>query len=123
MLLMALVAMAGYWLVQGGATGRLVELRDAQRQTVTFQIDINRAQWPELTLLPDIGETLARRIVDSREKEGPFRSHDDLRRVRGIGAKTMEKLRPFLAPVGESVERNGTDATDGTDRTDGTETE
>jgi competence protein ComEA len=95
----ALLGMAVYWLAQGGLSGHLVEVRDAKRQTASFNIDINRAAWPEFTLLPDIGETLARRIVESREKDGPFRSHDDLGRVRGIGSKTLEKLRPYLAPI------------------------
>ena len=96
----ALIAMAALWLIQGGLKGSLVEWRDAKRQTATLQININRATWPELTLLPEIGETLARRIVESRERDGPFRSHDDLGRVRGIGPKTLERLRPYLGPIG-----------------------
>lgn len=98
--LAAMLSMAGYWLAQGGLSGSLIELRDAKRQTAAFKIDINSAAWPEFSLLPEIGETLARRIVESREKDGPFHSHEDLRRVRGIGPKTLEKLRPYLVPIG-----------------------
>jgi competence protein ComEA len=65
-------------------------------KTATFQVDINRADWPELVQLPNVGETIAKRIVESREKDGPFRDHNDLRRVRGIGPKTLENLRPYL---------------------------
>lgn len=52
-------------------------------------------------MLPGLGETLAKRIVASRESEGPFRDHDDLRRVRGIGPRTLERIRPYLLPIPE----------------------
>ncbi|MFL5341116.1 MAG: ComEA family DNA-binding protein [Gemmataceae bacterium] len=58
-------------------------------------IDVNRAGVEELQRLPGVGPTLAARIVAQREK-APFRSAEDLRRVSGIGAKTLEKLRPFV---------------------------
>ena len=91
--------MAAWWVSQGGFSGRLVEVQEAAPQSARFQVDINTAGWPELTQLPDLGETLARRIVQSREQDGPFRDLDDLRRVRGIGPKTMDSLRPYLRPM------------------------
>jgi competence ComEA-like helix-hairpin-helix protein len=63
---------------------------------VDFQISINDADWPEFTLLPGIGETLAQRIVEYRRDQGAFESVDDLQRVKGIGPKTMRRIRPFL---------------------------
>ena len=99
--LLLLAALAGYWIAQGGLRGRLLEVDRAPRQHAQFQVDINAADWPELTQLPDIGETLARRIVESRDQGGPFLTHDDLRRVKGIGPKTLEKLRPHLLPLPE----------------------
>lgn len=65
-------------------------------ESYVYQIDINQATWSEWAQLPGIGETLARRIVAERESDGPFKSIDDLRRVKGIGAKTLEKMRPHL---------------------------
>ena len=62
-------------------------------------MDINKADWPELAELPEVGETLARRIVDSRAQDGEFRDHDDLKRVRGIGPATLEQMRPYLMPM------------------------
>jgi competence ComEA-like helix-hairpin-helix protein len=53
--------------------------------------------------LPDVGETTARRIVDYRKRNGPFQSLDDLRQVRGIGPKTMERLRPYFLPIEPQV--------------------
>ena len=65
-------------------------------------MDINSADWPELLQLPGIGETLAHRIVESRQSRGPFADNDDLRRVRGIGPKTLEQIRPYLRPMPDS---------------------
>jgi competence protein ComEA len=58
-------------------------------------IDVNRASAAELRTLPGIGPTLAARIVEARGKQ-PFRSVDDLRKVKGIGVKTLARLRPYI---------------------------
>ena len=97
--LVALLAIGGYWLQQGGQQGRLIEIDRARPRRIEFRVDINRADWAELSQLPQIGETLAKRIVESREQDGPFRSWDDLQRVRGIGPRTLAGLRPYLAPI------------------------
>jgi competence protein ComEA len=99
---LALLAMAGWWLSQGGWNGQLVEFERLPQQTARFEVDINSAAWPELSQLPGIGEALARRIVESREREGPFADHQELRRVRGIGPRTLERLQPFLRPLPET---------------------
>ena len=59
------------------------------------RIDVNKASAEELQRLPGVGPVLAARIIAEREKKA-FDSAADLRRVSGIGAKTLEKLRPFL---------------------------
>lgn len=61
-----------------------------------YQIDMNTAPWQEWALLPGIGETTAKRVVEHRERAGGFARIEDLRRVRGIGPKTLERLRPYL---------------------------
>lgn len=60
-------------------------------------IDLNTADEATLDLLPGIGPALSRRIVEDRAELGPFRTLNDLDRVRGIGPKTIERLRPFVA--------------------------
>ncbi|MGE0609858.1 MAG: ComEA family DNA-binding protein [Pirellulales bacterium] len=100
-LLLSLVALSGYWLSRGGGRGGLVEFDQAPPQTARFEVDINSADWPELAQLPDLGETLARRIVESRENDGPFHELQDLRRVRGIGPKTLDRMRPYLRAMPE----------------------
>jgi competence protein ComEA len=97
--LLALVALLAAWWLKGGSRGELLEIDRAEPRPIQFVVDVNAADWPELSLLPDVGETLAKRIVESREREGPFRDHEDIQRVRGIGPKTLEKLRPYLLPM------------------------
>jgi competence protein ComEA len=99
LVLFALVGMGLYWFVQGGHRGELIEIDRAEPLTARYLVDINAAEWPELAELPEVGETLARRIVESRASAGPFGDHEDLLRVNGIGPRTLESLRPYLLPM------------------------
>ena len=58
------------------------------------RVDLNRADAGELDRLPGIGPVLAARIVEHRRRHGPFRSVDELRAVRGVGPRLLERLRP-----------------------------
>jgi competence protein ComEA len=99
LVLLGIVSLTGYWLTQTARHGRLLEIDELPRRAAAYQVDINSAEWPELAQLPGIGKTLAQRIVDSRATEGPFVDHRDLERVRGIGPKTLEQMRPYLLPM------------------------
>lgn len=59
-------------------------------------INIDTADLAELDLLPGIGPALGQRIIDHRNEHGPFPSIDALQQVRGIGPRTLEKLRPLV---------------------------
>ncbi|NQT38755.1 MAG: helix-hairpin-helix domain-containing protein [Planctomycetes bacterium] len=89
----------GWWLLQGGWEGRLVEIDRPAPEDISFQVDVNQAEWPELAQLPGIGETLARRIVEFRDQRGPFLDHQDIRNVKGIGPKKLEQIEPYLIPM------------------------
>ncbi len=59
-----------------------------------FPININTADAALLRLLPGIGPVYAKRIIAYRERNGLFSDVEQLKNIRGIGPKTMEKLRP-----------------------------
>lgn len=81
---------------------RKVELIDIDEVPLIerpFLVDVNEADWAELAQLPGVGETIAKRIVESRQAQGPFIDHSDLQRVPGIGPRTVETLRGYLVPM------------------------
>ena len=59
-------------------------------------VDVNTASIDKLIEVPGIGPATAKRIVEFRQKNGPFKRVDDLLKIRGIGEKSLEKLRPYL---------------------------
>jgi competence ComEA-like helix-hairpin-helix protein len=59
-------------------------------------LDLNRATAAQLELLPGIGPASAARIVAYRDQIGGFRSVEELDGVSGIGARTLERLRPLV---------------------------
>ena len=63
-------------------------------------ININTATKDELVALPGIGPAKAQAIVDYRKAHGPFKTVEELKDVKGIGAKRFEKLKPDLAVSG-----------------------
>jgi competence protein ComEA len=65
------------------------------------KVNVNTASVEQLAALPGIGETLAARIVEHRQKQGAFRSTSELVNVKGIGEKSFQKLQPYLT-VGEA---------------------
>ena len=60
-------------------------------------ININVASLAELDSLPGVGVATAQLIVDYRTERGPFKSIDDLGKVKGIGPAKLAKLRPLIA--------------------------
>lgn len=60
------------------------------------RVNINLATATELQRLPHVGPVLAGRIVAYREQHGPFKRVEDLRKVKGIGEKTLARIRPYL---------------------------
>lgn len=77
----------------GGATGRLPPARFE-----AYRVDLNAAPAGEIEALPGVGPRLAARIAAERAR-GPYESVDELRRVRGVGAATIERLRPHVRCV------------------------
>lgn len=66
------------------------------------RIDLDVAPPDEIERLPRVGPTLARRIVANRDSLGPFGSLSGLRRVKGMGPATMERLAPLVTFSGQT---------------------
>lgn len=68
------------------------------------RIDPDRAGLQELRRLPGVGPGIARRIVEDRERNGPFGSLLGLDRVPGVGDRLLERLAPHLAFSGRPAD-------------------
>ena len=95
LLLAALLMVGGYWLV-GKLCHGWIDWDKVEHRQIEFLVRVNEASWIELAELPDIGETLAKRIVEYREEHGPFHDANELLKVTGIGPKKLAGIRPHL---------------------------
>lgn len=77
-------------------TSSLSLLEEKQNTFQSIKYDLNQASMEELEKIPGIGPALAKRILDWRKAHGPFEKPEDLLQVKGIGAKTLEKIQPFI---------------------------
>ena len=62
----------------------------------TDPLNINTATAPELEMLPGIGPSLAQKIVDYRDRNGPFQKTEHLTRVSGIGPAKFEQIQDLI---------------------------
>jgi competence protein ComEA len=80
--------------------GPAVAVAAPAKSAPTAKINLNSATADQLTTVPGVGKTLADRIVAHRQKEGPFRSVQDLLNVKGVGEKNLAKIQGYFV-VGE----------------------
>lgn len=66
---------------------------------IPTNVDINAADKALLTALPGIGPVTADAILAYRQDNGNFKSIEDLTKVKGIGDKTLAKLKPYLQEI------------------------
>jgi competence protein ComEA len=59
-------------------------------------VSINRASREELERLPGVGPVLAARIIEHRERRGPFRKVEHLLIVRGMSDRRFRELRALI---------------------------
>jgi competence protein ComEA len=64
-------------------------------------VNLNTASVSDLQELPGIGAKVAARIVDYRQKKGPFKKVEELMNVQGVGEKSFLKLRSQLTVAGK----------------------
>ena len=81
----------------------------AQQDTkAAATVNINTASVTDLQKLPGIGAATATRIIEYRQKNGPFKKAEELMNVRGIGEKSFLKLKPLVSvapPRTEPIDR------------------
>jgi competence protein ComEA len=63
----------------------------------SIPLDLNRVSMEDLCLIPEIGESLAREIVDYRKKRKGFRSVEELKNVKGISEKKYQSFKTFFS--------------------------
>lgn len=80
-----------------GATGTMgTEMKGAAAAAATATVNLNTADEKALQKLPGIGKTKAKAIIEYREKNGPFKTVADLKKVKGVGDKTVKKLSALV---------------------------
>ncbi len=91
-LLVALVLIAQAWLVAQKAPA----VKSANASAPAALINLNTASAQQLDTLPGVGAKVAARIIEYRQKNGPFKKIEDLMNVRGIGEKNFLKIKDRL---------------------------
>lgn len=69
---------------------------DVAAVDVAYRIDVNTADAATLELLPGVGPSVARYMIEERQRGGPFESVRDLERVHQIGPVTAERIGPWV---------------------------
>ena len=72
----------------------------AAKPAPTGKVNINTASAQQLTALPGVGEKMAARIVEYRQKSGGFKSIQELMNVQGVGEKNFQKIQSYLTADG-----------------------
>lgn len=75
----------------------------AQSAKPLVVVNLNTATAAELEALPGIGAKTAARIIDYRQKKGPFKKIEEIMNVQGIGEKSFLKLKPQITVSGNSA--------------------
>ena len=79
--------------------------RSGAKPAVTGVVNINSASATNLEVLPGIGAKTAARIVEYRQKNGPFKKIEELMNVRGVGEKNFLKLKDQITVAAAKTDR------------------
>ncbi len=79
--------------------GKKKNISKTTKKAAVKNIDINSANKETLTQIPGIGPKTADSILKYRKANGKFKSVNDLTSVKGIGDKSLKKMKPFLKKI------------------------
>jgi competence protein ComEA len=105
-MLPSIVALLGVMAVHASAQAPAA----ASKAAPAALVNLNTATARDLEVLPGIGERTAARIIEYRQKNGPFKKIEDLMNVGGIGEKTFLRLKPQLTVASSKPDRPGDSA-------------
>lgn len=74
----------------------VMEMSAFSKMTLGLPIYLNKEDEVGLTALPGIGKSLARAIIEERQNRGGFKNLNELKEIKGIGEKLIEKMKPHL---------------------------
>ncbi|CDR50398.1 ComE operon protein 1 [Staphylococcus schweitzeri] len=67
------------------------------QSNTNVKVNLNTASASELMSVPGVGQTKANAIIEHRNQQGAFQDIEDLKKVKGFGSKTFEKLKSYFA--------------------------
>jgi competence protein ComEA len=94
--LVALVSLLAVQPKTASAQGKTTPSAAPAKTATAAVVNINTASASALEALPGVGAKTAARIVEYRQKNGPFKKIEELMNVRGVGEKNFLKLKPQL---------------------------
>jgi len=98
--LLVTVVLIGIWVgTLAVQSSGLATVETMAARNAVPKIDLNKADWTELSALPKIGESTARRIIQFRQEHGPFADLNALTNVKGIGQSTLKAIQPYVAQL------------------------
>jgi len=100
--ILSLVALAALLGSQVEAQTTRPKAVDQAAAKPTVQVNLNTATVADLQELPGVGAKVAARIVEYRQKQGPFKRIEELMNIQGIGEKSFLKLRPQITVGGKT---------------------
>jgi len=91
------ISIMAVWLSCAGVLTTMAQVTpQGTTMTQTTMLNVNTATIDQLMTIKGIGQVTAQNIIDYRTTNGNFQTVNDLDKVKGVGAKKIEMIRPFI---------------------------
>ena len=95
-ILMAAILGVAVSAAAASAQNKATTPKAAATATATAPVNLNTATAEQLATIPGVGQKMAERIIDYRQKNGGFKKVEDLMNVSGVGEKSFLKMKPLI---------------------------